>query len=299
MQNTKIQWATSTFNPWIGCTKISPGCAHCYAEHSTPTRTKQIKWGKGQPRSRTSEAYWKQPLRWNASASAASQRPRIFPSLMDWLDDEVPIEWLADFLKLIHDTPHLDWLLLTKRPENFDKRLHGAGVHFWNTPHTQSEFDFVTAWLEAKSPPSNVWLGTSVEDQPRADQRIPALLEIPARIRFLSVEPLLGPISFRTPADFVLSNGETGIHWVIVGGESGSHARQCHIQWIRNLVVQCASAKVPCFVKQLGADPRDGSLCCHGCKHDGPHPLTLSHPKGGDPAEWPPDLRVRQFPTKL
>ncbi len=306
MENTKIQWATSTFNPWIGCTKVSPGCAHCYAEHSTPTRTKGIKWGQGQPRSRTSASYWTQPLRWNYRAKTLSEtlsetkpeRPRIFPSLMDWLDDEVPIEWLADFLKLIHDTPHLDWLLLTKRPENFANRLKQCALKIPGYEGNTALF-----WWMRGQPPHNIWIGTSVEDQPRADQRIPALLKIPAAIRFLSVEPLLGPIDFGLYAHAKFGRLDEQFHeveapqkklqWVIIGGESGRHARPCNIQWIRSLIAQCHSANVPPFVKQLGSNP----FSTAGTSSE-PLIHPLSHPKGGDPAEWPPDLRIRQFPER-
>src|SRR6188474_2093121 len=123
-EKTSISWTDSTFNPWIGCTKVSEGCKNCYAENTTRARVLRSQghetWGKGKQRSRTSAATWKNPLRWNSEVAVhPDYRHKVFPSLCDWLDDEVPIEWLADFLKLIHDTPHLDWLNLTKRPENW------------------------------------------------------------------------------------------------------------------------------------------------------------------------------------
>src|SRR5205085_322251 len=118
-------------------------------------------------------------------------RPRIFPSLCDWLDDEVPIEWLADFLKLIHDTPNLDWLLLTKRPENWSDRIHTA----FRLPNDEPLETWLSGWLDGDRAPHNVWIGVSVEDQQRADERIPLLLQIPAKVRFLSVEPLLSEVN--------------------------------------------------------------------------------------------------------
>lgn len=326
-EETKIQWCDHTFNPWIGCAKVSPGCANCYAEVSTPSRARGIKWGKGQPRQRTSAGNWREPLRWNRQAEKRRvlelhsvgagevhnfQRPRVFcASLADWLDDEVPIEWLADLLKLIHDTPNLDWLLLTKRPENFAHRLHKV-CH-------EAKNELAVRWHMLREAPANVWIGTTVEDQQRADERIPALLRIPARVRFLSVEPLLGAVDFDV-ASLVAAKQRTErcfADWVIVGGESGAKARPCNVEWIRGVVRQCQAAGVPCFVKQLGAQPRGWcrhflNLEGHDAEDDPAHycdayeasdttnPCSrcvfLEHPKGGDPAEWPVDLRVREFP---
>jgi protein gp37 len=313
---TKIEWATHTFNPWIGCTKVSPGCANCYAENSTPTRVARKNgrelWGKGKARQRTSASYWKQPLKWNRNygqlvAEGADPspefRPRVFPSLCDWLEDEVPIEWLADFLKLIHDTPNLDWLLLSKRPENWGERIHRALAHIEGIDYDSAdawEGDAATdagIWLNQwtgnePQPPANIWIGTSVEDQTRADERIPQLLKIPAALRFLSVEPLIGEVCFR--GNWLLGI-EPKVHWVIVGGESGTGARPCSIEWIRDIVRQCKVAGVPCFVKQLGSKPMEEVDGGHVGVND--FALELKHPKGGEPSEWPEDLRVREFPS--
>ena len=300
---TTIEWATASWSPWEGCTKISEGCAHCYAE----TRNHRLgmdNWGKGKPRRRTSAAYWKRPLAWEramhaAQGSAVLQRPRIFPSLCDWLDDEVPIEWLADFLRLIHDTPNLDWLLLTKRPENFESRLLDAWNHITDNEHDPSLYDWLCGWLNLDCRgyrvPANVWPGASVENQRCADERIPQLLRIPATVRFLSVEPLLDVVHFSTGWGQGVYAHLKGIHWVIVGGESGPRARTCDVDWVRSIVRQCQDAGVPCFVKQLGSKPyqspeRDGAAGFE---------WQLAHPKGGDPAEWPADLQVRQFPHPL
>lgn len=280
-ETTNIEWATSTGNPWIGCTKVSPGCKNCYAatlDHNRFSRTmgggtkdKPVShWGKGAPRFRT-KTFWKDAIKWNRIASiphctdtfggtTLPPRPRIFPSLCDWLDDEVPIEWLVDFLKLIHDTPNLDWLLLTKRPENFLRRLSDAHNVMDAKDAGSAWFIADWAWIKQR-PPANVWTGTSVEDQQRADERIPELLKIPAKVRFLSVEPLLGPVEL--DPNWLGAGGRTGdnyqqpqVHWVIVGGESGPGARACTVEWIRSIVQQCAAAGVPCFVKQLGSNPR-------------------------------------------
>lgn len=293
-ETTKIQWADATFNPWIGCTKVSAGCKNCYAENTTRARVLRGQghetWGKGSQRSRTSAATWKGPLRWESECGIHPGYPhKVFPSLCDWLDDEVPIEWLADFLNLIHQTPSLSWLLLTKRPENFFSRIDEAINTMPNDP-------FVCDWSDPDEQhlmPENVWIGTSVENQEMADKRIPELLKIPATIRFLSCEPLLGPIDLRYSAfngsDTISSIA--GIHWVIVGGESGSQARRCDLGWIQDIKRHCQIANVPVFVKQLGGNLSDEDLsrCAGGSVHD---------KKGGDISEWPKHLQVRQFPLQ-
>ena len=257
--NSNIEWTTHTFNPWIGCTKVSPGCVHCYAEESTPTRAMGIEWGKGKPRHRTSAGNWAQVVQWNNRAikhqiAAPSlgedhHRPRVFcASLADWLDNEVPIEWLADLLDLIRRTPDLDWLLLTKRPQVWQKRMQEAqDFHFDHGDRN------VTGWLQDWRKhgiaPANVWLGVSVEDQQRADERIPELLKIPAKVRFLSVEPLLERVDLNVAG----AGGRTdtsAIDWVIIGGESGTPRRDCGVEAIESVAQQCVVAGVPVFVKQ-------------------------------------------------
>ena len=227
---TKIEWADASFNAWVGCTKVSPGCESCYAEDLMDRRLHDVEWGKGKPRRRTSKNNWAQPLRWNRKAGAdllaashileddkagshnhewalAVRRPRVFAnSLSDWLDPEVPLEWLADFLNLIRQTPHLDWLLLTKRPQLFSERLQGVLDLIGNRGTLDGAFlrafveNMLRGWAGVTySAPEvgreNYWIGTSVEDQTRANQRIPNLLKIPAKTRFLSCEPLIEPIS--------------------------------------------------------------------------------------------------------
>src|SRR5579884_4185029 len=209
MKNSKIEWCDHTFNPWIGCTKVSPGCLHCYAESLNLRWRKGANWGKGATRERTSEAYWKEPLQWNKAAGESALyettpeglkkiRPRVFcASLADWLDGEVSIEWLVDLLALIHRCNNLNWLLLTKRPENWKPRLAFALNNLTTSQQASPEnfrfIQWIEAWLNG-TPPENVWVGTSVEDQARVNLRVPELLMIPARVRFLSIEPMLGPI---------------------------------------------------------------------------------------------------------
>lgn len=290
MKNSHISWTDHTFNPWEGCTKVSPGCANCYAENRNARfgGGTAPNWGKGAPRRRTSVSNWNQPLKWDREAgidalcakhilaegdaspervawARANRRPRVFcASLADWLDDEVPIDWLADLLDLIRRTPHLDWLLLTKRPHNWKKRLMAAYPHSDTGfgKRTPSGGGLLLNWLDG-TPPANVWVGTSVEDQARADERIPLLLDIPAKVRFLSMEPLLGAVEIdknywltgqARREDKTLTPPGSGprIHWVIVGGESGPHARPMHPDWARSLRDQCKAAGVAFHFKQWG-----------------------------------------------
>lgn len=281
MKDSRIEWCDHTFNPWRGCTKVSPGCAHCYAETLSKRNPKVLGvWGKGQPRVRASKDMWQQPLKWNEQPwicdscwtahsnpsgpcmkagceSETRHRARVFcASLADWLDDEVPIEWLADLLNLIRQTPNLDWLLLTKRPQNWKERIRAAFDHARQDGRLDLSA-WIARWLTGTAP-ANVWMGTTVEDQARADERIPHLLRIPARVRFLSCEPLLGPVEFSNVsrrADWKEVIGRPaleGIHWVIGGGESGPKARPMHPDWARSLRDQCAAASVPFFFKQWG-----------------------------------------------
>jgi protein gp37 len=227
MENSKIEWTTHSFNPWIGCTKVSPGCANCYAETLMDLRYGKVQWGKGKPRARTQPENWRKPRRWNKAAAGMPERPRVFcASLSDWLDDEVPIEWLGDLLTLIYETPHLDWLLLTKRPLNF-YRLEQA--RFFSDYQSS-----IGSWIDGR-PPANVWLGVTAEDQERWDERVTHLVTLPAVVHFVSAEPLLGPIEFQ------------GHHvdWLIVGGESGRAARVMREEWalaLRDQSLDCFTA---------------------------------------------------------
>jgi protein gp37 len=236
MMNSKIEWCDHTFNPWVGCTKISPACDHCYAE-GWAKRTGGAALWQGERR-RTSVQNWRQPLKWDRAAASAGVRAKVFcASLADVFDNQVPQEWRTDLWALIRSTPHLDWLLLTKRPQNIEKFV---------------PFDWPDTGYQ------NVWLGTTVENQAEADRRIPHLLSVPARVRFLSCEPLLGSIEFsdvsrRSDAARMLGKPAlSGIHWVIAGGESGPGARPMHPAWARSLRDQCKAASVAFFMKQMG-----------------------------------------------
>lgn len=248
MKNSKIEWTHHTFNPWIGCTKVSPACNNCYAAVSTPARTMKIQWGAGQPRKRTSDANWREPIRWNAECAKRGVRERVFcASLADVFDNEVPQRWRQKLMSLVAETPMLDWLFLTKRVGNAKRMLSDASMH---------DVALLTA-DDHYLPPKNLWIGATICNQEEADRDIPKLLATPAAKWFLSIEPMLGPVDLSRwlePAgldtDLGLSN--PGIDLVIVGGESGPNARPMHPDWARSLRDQCQVAGVPFFFKQWG-----------------------------------------------
>ena len=276
---TAIEWADSTFNPWIGCTKVSPACDYCYAEVSTPARTRGVEWGSGKPRQRTSAGNWKLPLRWNAEPfytcgcgyrgtmhdlttnavhgcglQFRRVRRRVFcASLADVFDKDVDPTWRADLFDLIYATPNIDWLLLTKRIGNVSRMVIDATL--------------------ATDLPANVWIGATICNQVEADRDIPKLLAVPAAVRFLSIEPMLGAIDITEhlwgrakpcvdcPKDADCECGwyprtaspeEPALGWIICGGESGPQARPMHPEWVRSLRDQCGAAGVPFLFKQWG-----------------------------------------------
>lgn len=277
-ENSAIEWTTHTFNPWVGCTKISVGpqgaCEHCYAESWAKRTGNAALWAGS--RRRTTPANWRQPLKWNAEAERAGVRPRVFcASLADVFDNDVPDSWRLALWELIAATPHLDWLLLTKRIGNAARML----------PVMDSTQPGYRPWNQ-RWPWPNVWLGATVATQEEADRDIPKLLATPAAVRFLSCEPLLGPIDLSRLIRW--GNGYlTMVQWVIVGGESGPRARPFVLGWGKDIVRQCREAAVACFVKQVGARPvnREGERCPH-----------IRDPKGKVMEEWPEELRVREFP---
>jgi len=222
---SKIEWTDHTFNPWVGCTNISPGCDHCYAE-SWAKRSGLVRWGD-HPRRRTSANYWKAPLAWNVRAEAFGRthghRPRIFcASLADVFDNQVPESWRSDLFALVRQCAALDWLILTKRPQNIAKMLPGD----WGNGY------------------GNVWLGVTAENQKYFDQRWKHLQKIAAAVTFISYEPAIG--SLRMPARGPYPN------WLISGGESGGKARPLNPQWVRDLVGDCRRFGVAPFHKQWG-----------------------------------------------
>lgn len=257
--DTPIEWTVTiapdgarhkgmTFNPWWGCAKVSPACKNCYAERLA-ARFSRGEWTPNGDRAAASEETWAQPLKWNRKAHKLGVRLKVFcASMADVFEDRTDLDPLRERLwALIDATPHLDWLLLTKRP------------------------DVMARWAEAHPWPGNAWAGCTVESQEWADRRIPALLRVPAPVRFLSCEPLLGAVVLQglAPGESMQTdlyrewltvtgplsypyreNG--GIHWVIAGGESGPGARPSHPDWFRSLRDQCAAARVPFHFKQWG-----------------------------------------------
>jgi len=263
MSKTTIEWTSTyhddgsvtpgySFNPWHGCMKVSAGCAHCYAE-TMNKRFGHNNWGPASVTSRRmfGEKHWQEPLKWNAAAEKSGQRARVFcASMADVFEDHPQVEQERRRLfDLIEVTPNLDWLLLTKRPENIRNMVPGD----WLAPKGAFKvLPYVGGF------PKNIWIGTSVENQEQAEKRIPHLLSVPAHVRFLSCEPLLGPVwlyshwLFRT-VSLGMGNVNPPIKWIIAGGESGHGARTVDPDWIRSLRNQCQSAGVAFFFKQWGS----------------------------------------------
>lgn len=224
-ENSKIEWCDHTFNPWIGCQKVSPGCDHCYAEAMMDHRYHKVEWGPHGERKRTSAANWRKPRQWAKAARGTGRRPRVFcASLADVFDNQVPSEWRRDLFDLIAATPELDWLLLTKRPENL--------LRMWPTGY----------W-------PNIWLGTTCEDQEHYNRRWPILAETRgAKIRFISYEPAIGPL---LPHGKVVNSNLLLPDWLICGGESGVAARQMDPDWARAARDECSCVGTAFFMKQM------------------------------------------------
>ena len=229
---TEISWTDATFNPWIGCQHVSPGCDHCYAEAQNAFRkwTAGGAWGPRAERRRTSAATWNNPSRWNAEAPtftrAYGRRRRVFcASLADVFDNQAPRGWRADLFRLIRETPELDWQLLTKRPQNIARMLPAD-------------------WGEGYP---NVWLGVTAEDAERFRMRWPIVSRVPAARRFLSYEPAIAPLG---AIDIRKANCLPD--WIICGGESGGHARVMHPAWTRHVRDQCCALGIAFFHKQWG-----------------------------------------------
>lgn len=241
--DSKIEWTHNTFNPWRGCTKVSDGCKNCYAEtlsHRNPAVLGV--WGDKGTRVIASESMWREPVKWNAAAEKAGERRRVFcASLADVCEDRPDlVEPRRRLMHLISHTHSLDWLLLTKRPENFNRLFNWNEIFY--QPHAADRW------------PENVWVGTTVENQ-KATARIAELMKVDAAVQFLSCEPLLErvvlPETFLMP-DFADDDPRHTKRWVIVGGESGPGARPMHPEWARSLRDQCAAPGVAFFFKQWG-----------------------------------------------
>lgn len=347
MKDSKIAWTDHTFNPWWGCEKESPACKNCYAEAFARRLGKSL-WGPTADRPFASDSYWKQPLKWNDEAAKSGRRAKVFSaSMSDVFEDRAELaEERVRLFRIIEATPHLDWLLLTKRAAHMRRLAVEAG--------------WPGHW------PENVWAGVTVESQRYAHERIPHLLQVPARIRFLSCEPLLEAVDLSDwlPLIYCCSCGESfgrieekdhdvcpkcgrrgclsdygsresldrflqgelsqeessALSWVICGGESGPGARPFNLAWARSLRYQCNAARVPFFMKQMGANPIDtGILDIVGPDDKVRYRRPAGHPDieealrsggysvrpgrprykdkaGDDPSEWPEPMRVQEFP---
>ncbi len=235
-ENTKIEWADHTFNPWIGCAKVSTGCLNCYAERDMDHRFGKVKWGPRGTRVKTSAKNWAKPRQWNKRAQANGRVETVFCASLADVFEEWPgshlaphemDDWREELFQLMEETPWLVWLVLTKRPQNV----------LYMVPDQ---------WYAGESWPANVWLGFSAEDQGNFDFRMDSAIYIPTPVLWISAEPLLGEIRMW---DY-LETGE--MDWVIAGGESGPEARPTHKDWVDSLRDQCHGNDVPFFFKQWG-----------------------------------------------
>ncbi len=230
MENSEISWTDNTFNPWIGCTKITPGCDHCYA-NTLNKRCGHDNWGKGEARRVTSDSYWRKPLKWNRLAQDTGQRIKVFcGSMCDWADKSAPDGVRDDLWSLIRQTPNLQWLMLTKRPVQAKKFLPDD-------------------WGEGYA---HVALGVTVENRKHGLPRIEVLRRTPTKVRFLSIEPLLEDLG---------ALDLSGIHWVIVGGESGHGYRPMERVWVDRIRRQCDEQGVTFFFKQWGGTGKGKGGC--------------------------------------
>jgi protein gp37 len=317
---TTIEWTDRTWNPTRGCSVISPGCVNCYAmkqahRFSGPGGayeglTKQTKAGPQWTGTvRLIDDALGEPARWKKPA-------RIFVnSMSDLFHESLSDEAIDCVFAVMAWARHHTYQILTKRPARMRDYITGLAAL---SPYDRAcRLANAGAWKPFANtgigglewPLPWIWLGVSAEDQQRADERIPLLLQTPAAVRFVSAEPLLGPIDLRpyvAPTETLRTLTERDpafIDWVIIGGESGPGARPCDVAWVRALVRQCREADVACFVKQLGSRPCLAGPCSSQpgevwtvTGQSGGTEIVLKNRKGGDLAEWPPAFRVRAFP---
>lgn len=350
MAETSIGWTATrgsdgrlhpgfTFNPWIGCTEDedepgeqSPECGECYAREGQNHRVSKAKglplWGAKAHRQVTSVSYWKQPLRWNAQARELGVRLKVFcASLCDLFEDfDGPLAgdprcWgdLDDVREglwpLIEQCDWLDFLLLTKRPQNVSRMVPAAWLERRRDQHGDPE-PCRNCPAKLGQPchpgcsgpwPRNVWLGATAGTKKGAARRLPHLLAVPGGVPvfFVSYEPALEGVDFRrwiAPPKGLrygsrvgpVPDGPRGIDWLIVGGESGKRARHFDLAWARAAVAACQASQTPVFVKQMGT--RWAQAETARVRAELLTDAFAAHPKGEDPAEWPEDLRVQTWP---
>jgi len=259
-KNSAIAWTDHSFNPWIGCTMVGPGCDNCYAEKERCSLALGVKWGQGEARHRTAESTWRNPRHWNDQAEKSGVRQKVFcASLADVFDNEVPQEWRDDLFALIRETPMLDWIILTKRIGNANDMLPDD----WGYGYP------------------NVWLLATVVNQEEARRDIPKLLDTPAQVRGVSIEPQVGyvnlmgivfqdaPYPYRRylinsldSESWAATSAHIGakLDWVICGSESGPNRRPFDMAWARSLRDQCQETNTPFFLKQTPGDTRKGVI---------------------------------------
>lgn len=232
-KNSAIEWTDDTINFWWGCVKVSPGCEHCYAE-TMSKRTGRNIWGPAKTTDRwRTKGSWKDILKWDREAKAEGKRRKVFAqSMSDFFEDHPQVKtWREEAIEIFECLEWVDILLLTKRIENVMRMVPARWLESW---------------------PEHIWMGTSIENQEYADRRIPELIKIPARIRFLSCEPLLGPLNIQGYLLDGWHKFKPKISWVIAGGESGPKARPMHPKWVKQIRDKCQEAGVPFFFKQWG-----------------------------------------------
>lgn len=292
--STKIEWTEKTWNPVVGCTKVSPGCQNCYAERMA------FRLGCMNPMSKYREviSYKPLPAHWNGQVCCDEKSleiplhwrtPRMIfvCSMSDLFHESVPFEFIDKVIETTEVTPWHTYQILTKRPERmleyFKWRFNNADQHTLdNTKAVQWRINHNIENTSLVLP--NLWLGVTAENQEMADKRIPILLQIPAAVRFVSIEPMLGDMDI----SWIWRNHDpltdNVIDWAIVGGESGPKARLCKNEWIRNIVEQCKSASVPVFIKQI-----------HKLEYQ-KSKKTIKAKVVKDINLFPPDLRIREYP---
>jgi protein gp37 len=259
---TNISWTDATFNPWWGCVEVSPGCDGCYAREDAKRYGHHV-WGADTPRRFFGEKHWNEPRKWEKKAIAENRRWRVFcASMADVFEvNELVKDERVKLWNLIQETPGLDWLILTKRANA--KLMRSMMPVEWGE-----------GWKQC-------WLGTTVENNDYR-WRINEILEIPAEVHFLSIEPQIGAVEL--DGYLTRHRSRNRVDWVIIGGESGHHAREFHLEWARDIISVCKQNEVAVFNKQLGTVAAKS--------------LHLISKKGADPNEWPEDLRIQEFPRE-